>query len=146
MLSAWVQSGYQVPNPLPGIALIYLGSLLVMTITMACSSTFSTLATGGVVFGLYGLAVIGGWVEQIGAFLQNQTAVEVGILASLIMPIEALWRRAAYEMTSPLLLALGGMSPFVSTSVPSPLMIVYAAAYLCVTLWIAIRRFGSRDL
>ena len=82
-----------------------------MTVALLCSSRLSALATGAVVFGLYGLAFIGGWVEQIGSVLQNQTAINVGIVSSLIIPSEALWRRAAYEMQSPLSGALG-MSPF----------------------------------
>src|SRR5574340_1112527 len=105
---------------------------------MACSSSFSALATGGVVFGLYGLAFIGGWIEQFGAMIQNATAVKVGIIASLIMPSETLWRRAAFEMQTPLAGALG-MSPFGTISVPSPLMIGYTGLYLLVTLALAIR-------
>jgi len=54
-----------------------------------------------VVFGLYGLAFIGGWIEQIGAVLNSPTAVQVGILTSLIVPSRIVWRRAAFEMQSP---------------------------------------------
>ena len=94
LVIVYVIAGYVVPNVLAGLALLYLEALLVMTVTLLCSSTFSTLATGGIVFGLYGLAFIGGWVEQFGAILQNQAAVNVGIISSLIMPSEAIWRRA----------------------------------------------------
>jgi ABC-type transport system involved in multi-copper enzyme maturation permease subunit len=96
-------AGYTVPNLIRGVLITYIESLLVMSITVACSSTFSTLATGGIVFGLYGIAFIGGFVEQIGAVLKNQVAVNIGIISSLIMPSEALLRRATYEMTSPLI-------------------------------------------
>ncbi len=95
--------------------------------------------------GLYGLAFIGGWIEQFGAVIQNATAVKVGIIASLIIPSETLWRRAAFEMQSPLSSVLG-MSPFGTVSVPSPLMIAYTVVYLLVALWIAIRIFQRRDI
>ncbi|HEX8993075.1 MAG TPA: ABC transporter permease subunit [Anaerolineales bacterium] len=145
VLSVWLQSGYA-PAHLPsGMGLIYLEALLVMTISMACSSALSALATGGVVFGLYGLAFIGGWIEQIGALLDNATAIKVGIIASLIMPSETLWRRAAFEMQTPLAGALR-MSPFGTVSVPSPLMIGYTVVYLLAALGLAIRIFGRRDL
>jgi Cu-processing system permease protein len=144
-LSVWAQTGYLAPHVPEGLGLMYLESLLMMTITLACSSTLSTLATGGIVFGLYGLAFIGGWVEQIGTLLKNQTAVNVGILASLLVPSEALWKRATHEMQSPLAGAVG-FSPFSSASVPSTLMIGYAALYLFVALLVAIRQFGRRDL
>ena len=146
VLSMRLQTGYAVPNLERGWGLIYLTSLLIMTITLFCSSRLSALATGGIVFGLYGLAFIGGWVEQIGAFLNNPTAIDVGIVSSLIIPTEALWRRAAFEMASPLARALGLISPFTSTSVPSPLMVVYAGLYLLAALGLAIRGFQQRDL
>jgi ABC-type transport system involved in multi-copper enzyme maturation permease subunit len=145
ILSVWLQTGYMVPNPLVGLFYIYMECQVIMSIALLCGSRISALATGGVVFGLYGIAFIGGWVEQIGAMLQNQAAVNIGIISSLLIPSEAMWRRAAYEMQA----ALGGslgISPFGAVSVPSPLMVIYALLYLagCVTL--AVRWFGKRDL
>ncbi len=145
---ALVIARYLPPNPLQGIVLIYFESLLVMTVTLALSSTISTLATGGVVFGLFGLAFIGGWVEQFGSFLQNQTAVNIGIISSLIFPSEALWRRAAYEMTPSIaqILGMNFNGPFISVSAPSALMIEYAVLYLLVMLALAVWQFSRRDL
>ena len=145
VLSVWIQTGYSPNNLLAGLTLIYFEALLVMTISLACSSTFSALATGGIVFGLYGLAFIGGWIEQFGAVLGNTTAIKVGIIASLIIPSETLWRRAAFEMQTPLAGVLG-MSPFGTTSVPSPVMIAYACIYLLAVLVLAVRAFTRRDL
>jgi Cu-processing system permease protein len=98
------------------------------------------------VFGLYGIAFIGGWIEQFGAFLKNQSAVNVGIISSLIMPSEAVWKRAAYEMQSSLVRTFGGLSPFSSPSAPSQVMVLYAAIYAAVVLCLAMWRFGKRDL
>ncbi len=145
VLSMFIQSGYVADNLLNGLGLIYLETLLIMTITLMCSASFPALATGGIVFGMYGLAFIGGWIEQIGAIFQNPTAVKVGIITSLLIPSEALWRRAAYEMQTPLAGVLG-MSPFAATSVPSLLMIIYAILYLAICLILAIRIFQKRDL
>ena len=144
-LSNLLQSGYVAPHLFAGLALIYLESLLVMTIAMACSSRFSALATGGVVFGLYGLAFLGCWIEQIGAVLNSQTAVKVGILTSLIIPSESLWRRAAYEMRS-LLSGLMGISPFGSISIPSLFTVAYAVVYLLAILALTVLVFQKRDL
>ncbi len=145
VLSVWFQAGYVPPHLLAGLGLIYLEALLVMSVALMFSSRLSALATGAVVFGLYGLAFIGGWVEQFGSLVQNTTAVDVGVVSSLILPSEALWRRAAYEMQSPLSGALG-MSPFGTTSVPSDLMIVYAGIYLVIALLVTLRVFSHRDL
>ena len=145
---SYALSGYMLPNVWSGVALIYLETLLVMTVTLALSSTIPTLATGGVIFGLYGIAFIGGWVEQFGSFMQNQTAINVGIVSSLIIPSEALWRRAAYEMTPQIAQVLGVSfsGPFLTLSVPSELTIVYAALYLLAALGLAVRQFSKRDL
>ena len=148
MAIAYVLDGYVVPNVWNGIALIYLETLLIMTITLMCSSMLSTLATGGVIFGMYGIAFIGGWVEQFGAVLQNQAAINIGIISSLIIPSEALWRRAAYEMT-PTIAQVVGISfsgPMLTVSVPSALMTVYAIGYLIVAFAIGVRVFANRDL
>ena len=144
-LSLWLQSGYLAPHLLAGIALIYLESLLIMSVALMCSSRLSALATGAVVFGLYGLAFIGGWVEQFGSLFQSQAAINIGIITSLIIPSESLWRRAAYEMQSPLSGVLG-ISPFGTVSVPSILMIVYAVVYLVAATALALRNFNRRDL
>ncbi len=140
-------SGYHVRNVATALSLIYLASLLIMSVSLACSSLFSTLATGGIVFGLYGIGFIGGWVEQIGSALKNQTAINVGILSSLIIPSEAIWKRAAYEVTSPLIRSLGvEAGPFAAVSVPNPAMVIYALFYTGVMLFIAVRMFSKRDL
>jgi len=147
MLIVYALAQYTLPNLLPGVLLIYLETLVIMTLTLAASSTFSTLATGGVVFGLWGLAFIGGFVEQVGAVLNNPTVVNVGIISSLILPTEAVFRRAAFIMTSPVAQALGLMNgPVFVASVPSALMVVYAALYLLAVLGLAVRQFNRRDL
>jgi len=145
VLIVFFQSDYIPRNMLTGLSLIYLESLLVMTISLAGSSAMPALATGGMVFGLYGLAFLGGWIEQIGSLANIPAAVRIGIVTSLVVPTEALWRRAAYEMQTPLASTIG-ISPFGAFSVPSLLMIVYAILYLVVTLVIAVNTFQHRDI
>jgi Cu-processing system permease protein len=146
MLIVYTISGYSPPNPLRGFAVMWLNVLLLLGVSLMGGAVLSTLSNGVMVFGLYGVAFIGGWIEQIGSFLNNQTAINIGVLTSLLLPSEALWKRASYEMQSPAVSALGGVSPFTSQSVPSPLMIAYAALYAGAALWIAIHLFKNRDL
>jgi Cu-processing system permease protein len=118
---------------------------VLMTLSILGGTRLSTLANGVTVLGLYGLAFIGGWMEQIGTLLGNNTAQNFGIVSSLIVPTEALWQLAAYHMQPPLLrdVAIG---PFTVTSVPSTWMVVWAIAYTLVALFIALRQFSTRDL
>jgi len=138
-------SGYTAPNILPGLALVGLNALLLLSVSLLGGASLSTLANGVLVFGLYGIAFIGGWIEQFGSFLNNQAAINIGVISSLIMPSEALWRRAAFDMQSPLVSAMG-FSPFSSNSVPSPYMIVYAILFMGGVILLAIWQFNRRDL
>jgi Cu-processing system permease protein len=128
-----------------GISLMWMESVVLLSVTFAFASYFSTLTTGVLTLGLHGLAFLGGWIEQFGAITQTQRAVNVGVIASVLMPSEALWRRAAFEMQSPLANAMR-ISPFGTLSVPSLAMVLYAVLYLAIALVIALRRFSQRDL
>jgi Cu-processing system permease protein len=145
----YLRSGYSAPHPLRAFALIWLTDLLLLSVSLLGGASLSTLANGVLVFGLYGIAFIGGWIEQIGNFMRDisasQIAINIGIITSLILPSEALWRRAAHELQSPLVSALG-VSPFSSGSYPSLMMIGYAAFYTTAALYLAVRKFQQRDL
>lgn len=138
-------SGYVAPNVLRGLGLLWMNAVLLLGVSLAGGAVLSTLANGVLVFGMFGIAFIGGWIEQIGSFIQNQTAVNVGIISSLLIPSEALWKRAAFEMQSPMVSALG-FSPFTSASMPSTLMVGYGVVYAVLALLLAIMLFNRRDL
>jgi ABC-type transport system involved in multi-copper enzyme maturation permease subunit len=138
-------SDYIAPNVLRGLGLLWMNAVLLLGVSLAGGAVLSTLANGVLVFGLFGIAFVGGWIEQIGSFIQNQTAVNVGIISSLIIPSEALWKRAAFEMQSPLVRALG-FSPFSAASMPSGIMVLYGLIYAILALLMAIRLFSRRDL
>ncbi|MER3513475.1 MAG: ABC transporter permease, partial [Chloroflexota bacterium] len=95
ILAVRILGGYTTPNIVSGLALMVLEGALVLTLSILGGTRLSTLANGVLVFGLYGLAFVGGWVEQIGAIMHNETVIDIGIVSSLIMPSEALWRLAS---------------------------------------------------
>jgi len=142
---AYALTGYTARHLARGLSLILLESLLLLSVTFLFGTTFSTLTNGVLALGLHGIAFMGGWIEQAGTLSHSPRAVTVGVVASVIMPSESLWRRAAFEMQSPLVGALG-FSPFSNASTPSLTMIAYAALYLALALAIALHRFGQRDL
>jgi Cu-processing system permease protein len=145
----FLRSGYLAPHPLQALALIWLNDLVLLSVSILGGASLSTLANGVLVFGLYGIAFIGGWIEQIGSFFRDQvagqTAINIGIITSLAMPSEALWKRAAHELQSPLV-AVFGVSPFAANSYPSMIMIFYAVFYIMVAFALAARQFNARDL
>ncbi len=141
----YVMTGVIARHVLQGIALIWLESMLLLSLTLFFGTSFSTLTNGAMVLGLHGLAFLGGWIEQAGALTNTPKAVMVGVVASILMPSEALWRRAAFEMQSPLATATN-LSPFSGASVPSGAMVGYGAVYALLFLALAIRRLSQRDL
>lgn len=137
-------TGFGIRHFVQGFGLIWLESVVLLCVSLCFGTFLSTLTNGVLLLSLHGLAFVGGWIEQAGALTQTPKAVAAGVLASLIMPSEALWRRAAFEMQSPLVTA-ANISPFSGASVPSPLMISYAALFAAVWLGVALYRFERRD-
>jgi Cu-processing system permease protein len=145
----FLRSGYSAPHPMRALGLIWLNDVVLLSVSLLGGARLSTLANGVLVFGMYGIAFIGGWIEQIGSFFRDQAtsqvAVNIGIITSLLMPSEALWKRAAHELQSPLTAVLG-VSPFSAGSYPSLAMIFYALLYIALAIVLAIRQFNGRDL
>jgi ABC-type transport system involved in multi-copper enzyme maturation permease subunit len=144
-LVARLVGGYTPPNAARGLPLLLLEGTVLLTLALAGGTRLSTLANGVTVIGLYGLAFVGGWMEQIGTIAGNATARYIGIGASLLVPSESLWQLASHSMQPPLGRDLG-IGPFSPVSVPSPAMVAWAAGYVLLTLAVALRLFRTRDL
>jgi ABC-type transport system involved in multi-copper enzyme maturation permease subunit len=142
----YLRAGFTLSNVPVALGLIYLEGLVGLSVTIAGGTRLSTLANGAMALMLFGLAFIGGWVEQIGALLSNETAVDLGITASLLMPTEALWRKAAAVLEPELATGMDFAGPFATISQPSNAMIVYAVLYLALFLGLSIWSFSRRDL
>jgi Cu-processing system permease protein len=145
ILISWIQSGYRPPHGSAVLWLIWLQTIVLLGVTMAASTTFLSLTSGAISLGLYGLAFVGGWIEQFGSLRHVKACVELGILSSLIMPSDALWRRAAFKFEPPLLGA-AGVTPFSGTLAPSEAMVVYASVYALLSVLLAQFLFSRRDL
>ncbi|MCG3141876.1 MAG: hypothetical protein HDKAJFGB_03211 [Anaerolineae bacterium] len=145
LLIARLVSNITPPNIAVGLGLMLLEATLLLTISIAGGTRLSTLANGVLVFGLFGLAFLGGWIEQIGSLFQNETAHYIGIIASLLVPSESLWQLAAYNM-QPSLMRDMTLTPFSPASVPSNMMIVWALGYILIVLLIGLWSFRTRDL
>ena len=146
MVIAWLEGRRITPHAAAALNLLCLQSIVLLGVTMLCSTRLSAMTSGTCSLGLYGLAFLGGWMEQFGALQHIRSCIDLGILASLIMPTDALWRKVASRIQPPILGATGGVSPFSSLTTPSTAMIVYAVVYAMVALIIAQVLFERRDL
>jgi ABC-type transport system involved in multi-copper enzyme maturation permease subunit len=149
LLLAWLISGYQAFDPILALGLMALGAILLLTVSLLGSTIFSTLANGVIAFTLFGLAWLGGIIEFTGGVVQNAAMVNLGIVMSLLVPSDAVWKAASFYAQSPLFLAIGGTRgqfPFIGSTPPTIPMMLWAVGYLLAFLVLAVRAFSRRDL
>jgi Cu-processing system permease protein len=145
VLAMYAVTGASPLNVHRAIPLIALEIALLLTVSIAGGARLSTVANGIATFGFYAVAFVGGFVEQVGTLAGVPSARTIGVLISLISPADAMWRLAAYEMQPEIVRGLGPSQLLVS-SVPTPLMVWWAAGFTVLTLLYAVRTFRRRAL
>jgi len=145
LLNARLIGGVTLPHVERGLPFMWLGAVVMLTLSIWGGTRFSTITNGITIFGLYGLAFIGGWVERIASFTNNDAARQVGTATSLLIPVDAMWSLAAYHMQPPLMRDLQ-MTPFSPASVPTPAMVWWTLGYAALLLFSALRHFNRRNL
>lgn len=146
---SWLVSGYQALAWAGTVGLMALSAVLLLTLSLLGSTTLSTLANGVVSFTLFGLAWLGGIIEFTGTMMTNGAMVNLGIVISLIVPSDALWKAASFYAQSPLFLTVSGTGatgPFAAAAPPTAAFLAWALAYPLVFLLLAVRAFSRRDL
>lgn len=126
------------------LPLLMLEITLSLTIALAGGARFSTVTNAITAVGFYGVAFIGGFIEQIGGFTGITSMRTIGILVSLVSPADAMWRLAAHHMEPEIARSTGMLA--LGASVPSPLMVWWGAGFTVLTLLYAIRAFRRRAL
>ncbi|MDP9371447.1 MAG: ABC transporter permease [Chloroflexota bacterium] len=126
--------------------LVILVSLILLALTMLGSTLLQTMANGVVVFMLYGGALLGGLLEQLGSILNIDALVTVGIVTSLILPSDVVWRLASSLLQPSSSIRLDSPIPIAAAQAPSQAMVNYAVAYVFVALGLAMLSFRRRDL
>ena len=151
------QTGLLLPGSWVALALFALKPLVLLSVTMLGTTRLPTLSNGVLAFGLYALSVMGGMIEQIGAMVGSTAAIYIGVITSLILPADAVYRRVVATVVNRILLQgtspdmvffnpANVLGPFGSHSTPSDWMLVYTAGYIVVMLTLAIRIFNRRDV
>jgi ABC-type transport system involved in multi-copper enzyme maturation permease subunit len=139
---------YQPESLTRALAFMALQATIMVTLGVFLSTRLSAVATGVVLFALFGLAWLGGIIELLGDVFANQGMVNAGIVTSLIMPTDGVWRAASYYASEPA--ALGALlsdgPPFLSGSPPAPAFVAWALGYVVMFGALALRRFARRDL
>lgn len=140
-----VMGGFEQGGIFAALPLMLLAATVMLTVSTAGGVRLTTITNGIASFAVYGIAFIGGWIEQIGSFVSNPATRYVGTAISLLSPADAMWRRAAYELQPAIMRDLN-ITPFNVGSVPSTAMIVWAIGFVAVVLAIAVYLFRHRPL
>ncbi len=138
-------SGSWSVETVPSALLLVLQSLVLLSLSVLGTTFLPTVANGVVVFGLYSVAMMSGFMEQLGSMIRNEAMVNVGIAVSLLVPSDAMGK-----LSSSLLQEgrsyVERIGPFMVNSQPSMWMVAYAILYVGVLLVVAQAIFSRRDL
>jgi ABC-2 type transport system permease protein len=156
MLAVWLVThhiigiGFVFPRAVSGLSLMLLEALIMMTVSIAGGTRLSTITNGMIAFGVFGIAFLGGWLEQLGE-LFAQTNVgrlairDIGTAISLISPADAIWRLAASQLMPAFARDLG-LTPFTPLLPPSAAMAMWGALYALAVFALGLRWFYRRAL
>jgi len=91
-------TGLSVPVKPAALGLFCLQPFILLAVTLFGTTFLSTLANGIAAFMLYAIGVVGGMMEQIGYFAKSEVLVQIGIVSSLLMPADAVYRKIVYSL------------------------------------------------
>lgn len=148
LVVAWAATGVSVGRPWEVLGLLCLEPLVLLSLTLFGSTFLPTLANGAAAVLLYGVCVIGGFIEQIGALAGPRALEQVGIVISLVLPADAMYRKAfsvvADQVANPVLRQLLG--PMGNVVAPSWAMVVYGVCYIVALTTLAAWVVSRRDV
>lgn len=144
----WMALDIKTIQILKAVSVFAIQPFVLIAFGLFLSTRMTTLNAGIVSIILYGAAFIGGFIEQFGAVIEKTTLVNIGIVMSLVFPIDSIYRKMTILLfdtsDNPLSLAQGGM--FTSISNPSNLMIWYALLYGALIVLFSVYSFKKRDV
>ncbi len=124
---------------------LVLQAILLLSLSVLGTTFMPTVANGVVVFGLYSVAMMSGFVEQLGSLIRNEAMINTGVVVSLLIPSDAMAKLSAAIVQEGASF-VERMGPFIVNSEPSGWMVVYTIIYMVVALLAAQRVFSGRDL
>lgn len=144
----WMSLDFQPLQLIKAVSVFVIQPFVLVAFGVLLSTRMTTLNAGIISIILYGAAFIGGFIEQFGAVIEKASLVNIGIVMSLVFPIDSMYRKMTvflFDTTdNPLSMAQVGM--FTSISVPGNIMIAYAVLYGAVAVLFSIYSFNKRDV
>jgi ABC-type transport system involved in multi-copper enzyme maturation permease subunit len=142
--------GYWPPEPVAGLALLSVQTIVLLTLGLFLSTVISPMASGIVAVGLFGATWIAGVVGGVGEALDNDGLARAGGVSRMLLPTDGLWRGAMHSFQDPTALAAFGPSlegfPFLSEAGLTAAYIAWSGVWVALVLGLAAGAFVRRDL
>jgi ABC-type transport system involved in multi-copper enzyme maturation permease subunit len=143
---SWLVTHRLAANLPMAFAYYCLQPLVLLSVTGFFSVLLPPIAAGVTGIMLYMIGIIGGMLEQIGVILNNPSLVNTGIISSLLIPTDPLYRLIYAAVTPKVGGTLANANPFGAASLPSVWMVVYAIFYILLFFGLTIRTFNRKEL
>ncbi len=133
-------------TPLLVVAGALAGAPLRLLVTRLAARGGRDPALGTLLVNVAGGALLGGLLEQLGSILNIEALVNTGVVTSLLLPSDVIWRLASSLLQPRSSIRLDSPIPIAAAQAPSDTMVTYAVAYIFVLLGLAMLAFRRRDL
>jgi ABC-type transport system involved in multi-copper enzyme maturation permease subunit len=144
--------GYVPPHPAFTILFIIGEGIALMTLALLGSTRLAPITCGIVSVILFAMAWMVGIAGNIGAAFGNSAISNIGIISSLILPTDGLWRGAIFNLEPIALIATSSGSraasanPFAVTSPPTTAYVIWSICWIAIVLALAVRSFSTREV
>jgi ABC-type transport system involved in multi-copper enzyme maturation permease subunit len=149
ILAVKLVAGAEVHNLAAAFGTFALEPLLLAALAMLGSTFLSTIANSVTMFSLYAISLIGGVAEQIGVLTRSAVLSNAGIISSLIVPADAMYRKTVslvLASTSNPLSGLMMIGPFGAQLPPNIWMVVWSLLYLVGCVGLASLLFSRKEI
>lgn len=144
--------GFIPPHPFTAVAALAGVALVMMAFTLVLGARLQTIASGIVSVLCFGVGWMVGIAASIGSAFHNEALLHAGTIAQLLLPADALWRVAVYQLEPTATVAQlaanngGWAGPFFVITPPPPAMVIWSVLWIAAMLAIAAKSFSTRDV
>lgn len=150
--AVWLAVRYLPPQPIAAVVYVTAQGLVLMTLALLLSTRLTAITGGLVAVVCFGIAWIAGIAQALGVAFENTVLTNVGTIISLLLPTDALWRNAIFNLEPVAAIAAAGgsrflaVNPFFVAAPPPAAYAFWAIGWSVAVLGLGIYSFQKRDL
>jgi ABC-type transport system involved in multi-copper enzyme maturation permease subunit len=142
-------TGYVPPHPFAAVGALWMLATVVMAFGLALSVRLPALASSLIAVAAFGVSWMVGVVSSFGIAYHNAMLIRLGVVSQLLVPTDAMWRIAVYQLEPVAMLGhnggFGPLGPFSVVSPPPIAMVWWTLVWIAIFLAVAVGAFSRRD-